>query len=68
MESILCALLTFPHRYGGYGLGPVALNHRMLTADGVRYVDTAFPEAGVGLEYKGKAFHSTEQVGRDDRR
>lgn len=68
METVLCALLAFPRRFGGYGLGPVSLNHRVATADGTRYVDVAFPEAGLGLEYKGRAFHSLEQVGRDDRR
>lgn len=68
METVLCALLTFPRRLGGYGFGPVSLNHRVLTADGQRYVDIAFPEVGVGLEYKGRAFHAVEQAGRDDRR
>lgn len=68
METVLCALLTFPRRLGGYALGPVSLNHHVVTDGGSRFVDVAFPEAGVGLEYKGREFHSLEQVGRDDRR
>ena len=68
MESVLCALLTWPRRLGGYALGPVSLNHHVVTAFGERYVDLAFPEHGVGLEYKGRAFHAIEQVSRDDRR
>lgn len=68
MESVLCALLTWPRRLGGYALGPVSLNHRVSTADGDRYVDVAFPGHKVGLEYKGRKFHTIEQVGRDDRR
>ena len=68
MESVLCALLTWPRRLGGYALGPVSLNHRVSTADGDRYVDVAFPGHKVGLEYKGRKFHTIEQVERDDRR
>lgn len=68
METILCALLTFPHRLGGYALGPVSLNHQVATGKGFRYIDVAFPKHRVGLEYKGREFHSIERVGRDDRR
>ncbi|MDO4437304.1 MAG: hypothetical protein Q4B77_05070 [Coriobacteriaceae bacterium] len=68
MESILCALLTWPRRLGGFAFGPVSLNHHVITAAGDRYVDVAFPEQKVGLEYKGRQFHALEQVGRDDRR
>ena len=64
MESVLCALLTWPRRLGGYALGPVSLNHRVSTADGDRYVDVAFPGHKVGLEYKGRKFHAIEQAGR----
>ncbi len=68
MESVLCALLAWPRRLGGYAMGPVSLNHHVATADGDRYVDVAFPGHRVGLEYKGRRFHSIEQAGRDDRR
>ncbi len=68
METVLCALLAFPRRLGGYGLGPVRLNYEVSTSLGTRYVDVAFPTYAVGLEYKGRKFHSVEQVGRDDRR
>lgn len=68
MESILCALLTWPRRLGGYALGPAALNYHVATSEGDRYVDLAFPDRKVGLEYKGRESHSIEQVGRDDRR
>ena len=59
-------MLTWPRRLGGYALGPVSLNHRVSTADGDRYVDVAFPGHKVGLEYKGRKFHTIEQVERDD--
>lgn len=68
MESVLCALFTWPRWLGGYALGPASLNHHVVTATGDRYVDLAFPEHKVGLEYKGREHHSVEQVGRDDRR
>ena len=68
MESVLCALLTFPRRLGGYALGPVALNYHVAAVGGSRYIDIAFPEHKVGLEYKGREYHSIERVGRDDRR
>lgn len=68
MESILCALLTWPRRLGGYALGRVSMNHHVVTATGDRYVDLAFPDSKVGLEYKGRQSHSIERVGRDDRR
>lgn len=68
MESILCALLTWPRRLGGYAFGPACLNYRVSTSDGDRYIDLAFPDHRVGLEYKGRRFHTIEQVGRDDRR
>lgn len=61
MESVLCALLTWPRRLGGYALGPVSLNHRVSTADGDRYVDVAFPGHKVGLEYKGRKFHTIDR-------
>lgn len=68
MESILCALLTWPRRIGGYGFGPACLNYHVSTSAGDRYIDLAFPEQKVGLEYKGRRFHTIEQAGRDDRR
>lgn len=68
METVLCALLTFPRRLGGFNLGPVSLNYRVSTGTGFRLIDVAFPEHKVGLEYKGREFHSIERVGRDDRR
>lgn len=68
METVLCALLSFPRAYGGYGFGPVRLNYEVATTQGVRRVDVAFPSRAVGLEYKGRKFHTVEQVGRDDRR
>ena len=68
METVLCALLTFPRRLGGYALGPVSLNYQVSTGLGTRYIDLAFPACKVGLEYKGKEYHSVERAGRDDRR
>lgn len=68
MESILFALLVWPRRLGGYGLGSAELNYHVKIDKQDRYIDIAFPEARVGLEYKGREFHSIEKTGRDDRR
>ena len=68
MESALAMLLCAPRRYGGMGLAPARLNHPVRTTDGTRYVDLAFPKHKVGLEYKGKEYHSIEASERDDRR
>ena len=68
METVLCALLTFPRHLGGYALGSVSLNYQVSTGHGTRYIDLAFPACKVGLEYKGKEYHSVERAGRDDRR
>lgn len=68
MESVLAALFTFPRRLGGLGLGPAALNHPLVCGDDERYIDLALYLEKIGLEYKGKKYHSIEQSGRDDRR
>lgn len=68
METILCMLFTLPRKLGGYGLGPVSLNHKIATATGPRWVDVAFTAAALGLEYKGAQAHSIERTKRDDRR
>ena len=68
METSLAALLTLPTRRGGLGLCGARLNYQVVTDDGNRWVDIAFPEQMVGLEYKGRMYHSVEQSGRDDRR
>ena len=68
METSLAALLTLPTRRGGLGLSGAKLNHQVATNDGNRWIDIAFPEKMVGLEYKGRMYHGVEQSGRDDRR
>ena len=68
MESDVAVLLSYERRRGGLGLGPMVLNPRVDTPEGPRYVDILFPEAKVGVEYKGKRYHSVEQSARDDRR
>lgn len=68
MESDVAILLSYERRRGGLGLGPMVLNPRVDTPEGPRYVDILFPEAKVGVEYKGKRYHSVEQSARDDRR
>ncbi len=68
METSLAALLTLPTRRGGLGLSGAKLNHQVATSDGNRWIDIAFPEKMVGLEYKGRMYHGVEQSGRDDRR
>lgn len=68
MESMLAMLVSLPTRLGGLGLGPIALNHPVATPLGPRRPDVLFTKHRVGLEYKGKEYHSIEAVGRDDRR
>lgn len=68
METVLALLFCLPRRLGGLALEPVIMNKKITTATGDRWVDFFFPEHNVGLEYKGKDFHSIEKVGRDDRR
>ena len=68
MESVLSMLVSLPTRLGGLGLGPIALNHPVATPLGPRRPDVLFTKHRVGLEYKGKEYHSIEAVGRDDRR
>lgn len=68
METVLALLFGLPRRLGGLGFGPYVMNRKIALASGPRWVDVFFPEAGVGLEYKGRMPHSIEKVGRDDRR
>lgn len=68
METIMALLLFTPQRIGGAGFEGARLNYRVMTSDGPKLVDAAFPGLGVGLEYKGRAYHSIEASGRDDRR
>lgn len=68
METVLAMLLSLPKSLGGQNLGPIRLNHPVATAQGVKYIDVAFPAAKLGLEYKGREAHSLEESSRDDRR
>lgn len=68
METIVALLLCAPRRLGGLGLSGAQMNYRIVTPVGPRYVDIAFPELNVGLEYKGRRSHSIERTARDDRR
>lgn len=68
METVLAMMLNLPKRLGGQNLGPISLNHPVVTPQGTKYVDVAFPAAKVGLEYKGRESHSIEKTARDDRR
>lgn len=66
METTLAMLLALPRRVGGLGIGGIAMNHEVKSIG--RKIDAAFPKKKVGLEYKGKLYHTIEQSGRDDRR
>ena len=68
METVLAALVTFPRQMGGFGIGPIAMNQEVETADGTKWVDLLIKGANVGLEYKGRDTHPPEQTQRDDRR
>ena len=68
METVLAMILTLPASHGGLGYKGLVMNYPLRTSAGRRFVDLAFPAIGVGLEYKGRAYHSVEAAGRDDRR
>lgn len=68
MESSLAALMTAPRSFGGMGLPCGVLNCRVKTSSGCRYVDLAWPEFGVGLEYQGRTYHNISDLERDERR
>ena len=66
MESVMALRLLGKRRIGGLGIDGGVLNYRIRTQRCDRYVDLAFPRAGVGLEYQGKAWHLDAEA--DDRR
>lgn len=68
METVQAILLCFPRSLGGLGFNDCELNYKINTPDGNRYIDLAFPKYHIGLEYKGRQFHTPEQTTRDDRR
>lgn len=68
METTLAMLISLPTSEGGLGIGRIELNRPVPTPVGRRKVDISFPGRQVGLEYKGREYHSIEAVGRDDRR
>ena len=68
METVAALLVSLPHCMGGWNLGRVKMNQRILTADGPKWVDIFFYKERVGLEYKGRRAHSIERTARDDRR
>lgn len=68
METILALMLTLPRRLGGMGFRGASMNYGVDTPAGPKWVDIAFPQQRVGVEYKGRDPHSVERTGRDDRR
>lgn len=68
METITALIVSLPHRFGGMGLGDIALNRCIKVSDGLRWVDILIKGSSVGLEYKGRKAHTVEQAARDDRR
>ena len=56
METTLAMLLALPRRVGGLGIGGIAMNHEVKSIG--RKIDAAFPKKKVGLEYKGKLYHT----------
>lgn len=68
METVAALLVSLPHCMGGWNLGRVKMNQRIMTADGPKWVDIFFYKERVGLEYKGRRAHSIERTARDDRR
>lgn len=68
METITALIASLPRCMGGWGLGTVKMNQRVMTADGPKWVDILFVNTHVGLEYKGRRSHSLERTARDDRR
>ena len=68
METVLAMLLTMPRIEGGLGIKGLFLNYPVNTGSTRAIIDAAIPALKVGLEYKGRAYHTIEQSGRDDRR
>lgn len=68
METITALIVSLPTNMGGWGFSPIRMNQRIKTADGLKWVDIYFPNAKVGLEYKGRRAHAVEQTARDNRR
>lgn len=68
METVTALIASLPHCMGGWGLGAIKMNQRVVTADGPKWVDILFVNTHVGLEYKGRRSHSLEHTMRDDRR
>lgn len=68
METVTALLVSLPTSMGGWGFGPIKMNQHVETADGSKWIDIFFPDAKVGLEYKGRRAHSVERSARDDRR
>ena len=69
METAMALVFSGPRRIGGLGLPRGEMNFRVDTPSGPRFVDYAWPEQHVGLEYLGRKEHAGEQKReRDDRR
>lgn len=68
METVTALIASLPRCMGGWGLGTIKMNQRVMTADGPKWVDILFVNTHVGLEYKGRRSHSLERTARDDRR
>ena len=77
METILCMLLTLPHKLGGYGLPAPELNRRVDIGDTSKnrsgksfYVcDLFWPKAGLAVEYDSDSYHSgADRIAADSRK
>lgn len=74
MESRCAMLITLGRHYGGYGIQPPQLNHRIelspearrLSRQSYCRIDLYWPEIRYGLEYNGVGFH--DDVDHDSRR
>lgn len=75
-ESKVALALSLPRRMGGYGLDKPLMNHRIdlseeeqrLCGRAYLVIDLYWPQARVGLEYDGRAYHSDALAVSHDRR
>lgn len=68
MESACALLLCRARRIGSVGLPLGEINCPVETSEGVREVDRVWKKYGLGYEYQGREYHTTETRRQEDRR
>lgn len=68
MEIACALLLCRPQRIGSMGFPLGEANCTVETSEGVREVDRLWKKSGLGYEYQGREYHTTETRRQEDRR